>query len=116
MRGTNIWQYICTYVFSRVRFFLESRTRNSKSFNVFILLNCLEARTEMIRRRRANANREQMVKTASDITENLLSVTRTMDNTVNQSAQSLQSLGRDGELNLILIFILYSIACLPGRN
>ena len=38
-------------------------------------------------------NREQIVKTASDITENLLSVTRMMDNTVEQSAQSLQSLG-----------------------
>ena len=53
-----------------------------------------EVRTEMIRRRRANMNREQVVKTASDITENLLSVTRMMDSTVGQSAQSLQSLGK----------------------
>jgi len=49
----------------------------------------------MIRRRRANLNREQVVKTASDITENLLSVTRMMDNTVGQSAQSLESLGNN---------------------
>ena len=48
----------------------------------------------MVRRRRANANREQMVKSASDITENLLNVTRMMNDTVGESAESLQSLGK----------------------
>ena len=65
----------------------------------------------MIRLRRAKLNKEQAVKTASDITENLLSVTRMMDNTVGQSAQSLESLGNYSYIRCIICFAVQVIGC-----
>jgi len=58
------------------------------------LFACSETRQEQIRHRRKTfANREQAVQTASAITENLLSISRTMQDTVKQSESSLHTLG-----------------------
>ena len=56
------------------------------------LLGSRESRLEQIKYRRTQANKEQMSKTATDITDNLLSISRMIDETVQESAETLQSL------------------------
>lgn len=47
---------------------------------------------ELRRRHQAEANREGLVRTANDITESLLSISRVMNDSVQQSAESLSTL------------------------
>ncbi|CAK8671380.1 vesicle transport protein SEC20-like [Clavelina lepadiformis] len=55
------------------------------------LLGSREIRAQEIRHRQENSNKS-LAQTGSEITENLLSITRMMDNTVKQSSATLQTL------------------------
>nr|XP_002129504.1 vesicle transport protein SEC20-like [Ciona intestinalis] len=56
------------------------------------LLGSRETRTQQIRHRNTVASRQNIAQSASDITENLLTISRTLDNTVHQSSHALNSL------------------------
>lgn len=76
----------------RRKAFLEKKASlDEKSKN--LLVNGIQDR-ELRKRRTAAANRENLARTANDITQNLLSISRVMSNSVKQSEDSLNTLVR----------------------